>query len=172
MVIQDSCVYLYDHNEEMNKGRLLVIVDDARVSRFICHVAKRLELSCLAISKNDDLAAAHEEANPDVIFLSINSEGFQQQKVMQQLAGLKTDAAILLAGVDSDQIRSLEDLGRSLGLNMDGALPDIFDTDMLKQQLATVFQGLGKQTPGRSGKLSDADHTSPAGKITKTDHGD
>ena len=53
----------------MKLGRLLVIVDDARVSRLICHVAERFDMSCLAIRKTDDISAAVKKSRPDVILL-------------------------------------------------------------------------------------------------------
>lgn len=144
-----------------------MIVDDARVSRFICHVAERLGMSCLAISKNSDIAASYKEAEPEVILLSINPQGLQRKKVMQQLAEQKTNAAIILAGIDSDQIRDLEIQGQSLGLNMAGALPDIFDTDMLKQKLISILQQFGKQPLTQSQSGNNTDSSIPTDKVTR-----
>ncbi len=129
----------------MKQGRLLVIVDDARVSRLICHVAERFEMSCLAINKTDDISAAVKKSRPDVILLDPESSETQGKDALRKLAEQHTDAAIVLTSGSLDQTEQLEDMGGSLGLNMAGALPDVFDMDILKQEFISIFQRLGKR---------------------------
>ena len=130
----------------MRKGRLLVIVDDVRTSRFICNVARRLELSCLAIRTNGDLETAYQLSDPYVILLDPKPRVAKARNVLRKLAEQHADAAIILASNNSKRIHNLERIGDSLGLNMVGALPDIFDVDTLKRELVSIFQNLGLRT--------------------------
>lgn len=140
----------------MKQGRLLVIVDDARVSRLICRVAERFDMSCLAINKTDDISAAVKKSRPDVILLDpeplLDPElrETQGRNVLRKLAEQHTDAAIVLTSVSLDQTGQLEDLGDSLGLNMAGVLPDVFDVDILKQEFILIFQRVGQQLTDKS----------------------
>ncbi|MCK5668388.1 MAG: hypothetical protein KAI15_04835, partial [Gammaproteobacteria bacterium] len=70
----------------MKQGRLLVIIDDARVSRLICRVAERFELSCLAIKKADDIGTAYKKSRPDVILLDPNPWATQGRDMLRKLA--------------------------------------------------------------------------------------
>jgi chemotaxis response regulator CheB len=123
----------------------MVIVDDARVSRLICHVAERFEMSCLAINKTDDIGTAYKKSRPDVILLDPEPLETQGKNVIRKLAEQHTDAAIVLTSASLDQTGQLEDLGDSLGLNMAGVLPDVFDADILKQEFISIFQQVGQQ---------------------------
>ena len=133
-----------------------MIVDDARVSRLICRVAERLDMSCLAINKTDDISAAVKKSRPDVILLDpeplLDPElrETQGRNVLRKLAEQHTDAAIVLTSVSLDQTGQLEDLGDSLGLNMAGVLPDVFDVDILKQEFILIFQRVGQQLTDKS----------------------
>ncbi len=131
--------------ENMKQGRLLVIIDDARVSRLICRVAERFELSCLAINKIDDISTSYKKSRPDVILLDPNPWATQGRDVLRKLAEQHADAAIVLTSVSPDQTGQLEDLGDSLGLNMAGVLPDVFDVDILNQKFISIFQRSGQQ---------------------------
>ena len=134
----------------MEHGRLLVIVDDARVSRLICHVAERFEMSCLAINKTDDIKAAVKKSRPEVILLDPEPSETQGRNVLRKLAEQNTDAAIVLTSGSLDQTGQLEDLGDALGLNMAGVLPDVFDADILKQEFISIFQRIGQQLTDKS----------------------
>jgi len=122
-----------------------VIVDDARVSRLICHVAELFDMSCLAIKQTDDISAAYKTSRPDVILLDPEPSETQGRSVLRKLAEQHTEAAIVLTSASLEQAGQLEDLGDSLGLNMAGALPDVFDADTLKQEFISIFQRVGKR---------------------------
>ena len=136
--------------EFMRQGRLLVIIDDARVSRLICHVAERFDMSCLAINKTNDIKVALKNSRPDVILLDPEPDETQGKNVLRKLAEQHTDAAIVLTSASPDQTGQLEDLGDSLDLNMAGALPDVFDADTLRQEFISIFQRIGQQLVDRS----------------------
>lgn len=129
----------------MKLGRLLVIVDDARVSRLICHVAERFEMSCLAINKTDDISAAVKKSRPDVILLDPEPRETEGKNVLHKLAEQRSNAAIVLTSTILDQTGQLQEIGDSLGLNMAGVLPDVFDADTLKQEFISIFQRVGQQ---------------------------
>ena len=74
----------------------------------------------------------------------------QGRNVLRKLAEQHTDAAIVLTSVSLDQTGQLEDLGDSLGLNMAGVLPDVFDVDILKQEFILIFQRVGQQLTDKS----------------------
>ena len=88
-----------------------MIIDDARVSRLICHVADRFDISCLAINKTDDISTAVKKSRPDVILLDPEPSETQGKNVLRKLAEQHTDAAIVLTSVSLDQTGQLEDSG-------------------------------------------------------------
>ena len=127
-----------------------MIVDDARVSRLICHVAELFDMSCLAINKTDDIGTAYKTSRPDVILLDPELCVAQGSNVLRKLAEQHTDAAIVLTSVSLDQAGELDDIGDSLDLNMAGVLPDVFDADTLKQEFISIFQKIGQQLTDKS----------------------
>lgn len=127
----------------MQTGRLLVIVDDVRISRFVGNVAERLGLSCRSINTNSDLVAACKQFDPEVILLAPEMRVTQAKNVLYKLAPQHVHAAIFIAGNNSKRMRELHGIGASLGLNLRGALPDVFDAETLKRELISVFQSLG-----------------------------
>lgn len=124
----------------MKQGKLLLITDDARVSRLICRVVKRFGMSCLAIKKTDDICNACKNSRPDVIILDPEPYEAQGRDVLYKLAEQHIDAAIVLTNVSPDHTGQLEDLGYSFGLNMAGELPGVFDPDTLKQKFISIPQ--------------------------------
>ena len=122
-----------------------MIIDDARMSRLICHVAERFDMSCLAIKKTDDIDAAYKKSRPDIILLDPDPCETQGKNVLRKLAEQGADAAIVLTSVSLDQAGQLEDMGGSFGLNIVGVLPDVFDADILKQKFISSFQRIGQQ---------------------------
>lgn len=126
----------------MQGGKLLVIADDVRISRFIGNVARRLRLSFIGIDTNRDFVIACEQSGPDVILLAPKMRVTQARNVLHKLAEQNADAAIILAGNNSKRMHELRGIGASLGLNLAGALPDVFDADTLKRELVSVFQSL------------------------------
>ncbi|MFQ5661279.1 MAG: hypothetical protein ACE5GZ_12710 [Gammaproteobacteria bacterium] len=120
-----------------------MIEDDARVLRFICKVAERLGLSCFTTSNDGDIETACKQSAADVILLDPRPHTTLGEKVLRQLAGQQTIKAVVLASTDPDEIGQLEELGSALGLNMVGALPDVFDADTLKQKLGSIFKQAG-----------------------------
>lgn len=124
----------------MKQGNLLVIVDDARVSRLICHVAERFDMSCLTINKSGDIGAACKEFSPDVILLDPEPLETQGVNALRTLAEVATNAAIVLTSASPDEAKQLAEMAESLGLNMVGVLPDVFDAEILKQEFNLIFQ--------------------------------
>ena len=118
---------------------ILIIEDDSRVSRYISQVAKRLGLVCLAAGKKSDIAAIYKNAMPDIILLDPKPREEQCAKVLRILGELHTDVPIVLADTTPEELARLEELGRSLGLHMQGFLPGVFDTEALRGELASVF---------------------------------
>ena len=129
----------------MKQGRLLVIIDDERITRLVCHVAERFDLSCLAIKKTDDITAAYKKSRPDVILLDPDPCETEVKDVLHKLAQQHTDAAIVLTSASLDQTERMKDMGGSFGLNIVGALPFVFDADILKQEFISSFQLIDKR---------------------------
>ena len=126
----------------MHGTKLLVIVDDERIARFINNVAQRLGWSCRGINTNGDLVTACKQFDPDVILLAPKTRLSQARNVLHKLAEQHVDAAIILAGSSSKRMHELQGIGASLGLNLVGALPEVFDADTLKRELVSIFQNL------------------------------
>jgi DNA-binding NarL/FixJ family response regulator len=149
----------------MNSGRLLIIEDDARVSRFMRNVAARLGLKCVTVGVNGDIEAACQKAHPDVVYLDPNTREEQSKNALESLAEQHTEAAIVLGNVDSSLILELIKTGDSLGLKMAGVLPDVLDADILKQEFISIFsnhdeQATDKPDLGKELKLTEANKRS------------
>jgi len=127
-----------------------VIVDDARVSRLICNVAERFDLACVAINKTDDIPATYEKFTPDVVLLDPDPLDSQGKTVLRKLAERQSDVAVVMTSPNLDQTQQLEDLSDSLGLNLVGVLPDVFDADTLTQQLSTILGQQGDMPGGNT----------------------
>lgn len=123
------------------KGRkLLVVESDPRISRLICRVAQRMELSCEVISAEADLRAACREGSPDVVWLDPGEDFARGADWLQALTDAQCNAAIVLARSGlAENAQTLRDLGESLGLRMADLAPEVFDADTLKDQLAAVL---------------------------------
>jgi CheY-like chemotaxis protein len=124
--------------ENMKQGRLLLIIDDARVSRLICRVAERFGMSYLAIKKTDDIDVAYKKSRPDIILLDPEPYETQGRDVLRKLAEQRTYAAIVMTNISPDHTGQLEGMGDSFDLNIVGALPDFFDADILKQKFNSI----------------------------------
>jgi len=127
----------------------LIIEDDARISRFICNVAVRLGLKCVTVGVNGDIEAACHKVHPDVVYLDPNVREKQSKNALQSLAQQHTEAAIVLGNVNSSLIMELMKIGESLGLNMAGVLPDVFDADTLKQELTAILSNHDEQAANK-----------------------
>jgi len=124
----------------MKDKNMLVIVDDPRVSRMICHVAEQFNMSCLAVNKTDDINTAYTKSMPDVILLDPEPLAGQENNVLRTLAEQQTDAVIVMTNPKYSEIRQMQELGASLGLNMAGALPDVFDAEELKHKFISIIR--------------------------------
>ncbi len=129
----------------MKQGRLLLIVDDARISRFICHVAEQLDLSFQAVNKTDDIVNAFVKSGQNVILLDPNPIETKGKYVLRELARQDVEASIVLTNTNPEEVRQLQEMGDSIGLNMVAVLPDVFDADILKQEFISIFQQLGNR---------------------------
>ena len=128
----------------MKDKNMLVIVDDPRVSRLICHVAKEFNMSCLAVNKTDDINTAYIKSMPDVILLDPEPLTGQENNVLNTLSEHQTDAVIVITHPKYGDIHQMEELGESLGLNIVGVLPDVFDVEELKHKFLSIIKGAGK----------------------------
>lgn len=136
-----------------------MIVNDARVSRLICHVAEQFEMSCSSINNTDDASAACKKSRPDVIFLDPEPCETSGKDKLKELAKQHTDAAIVLTCSGCEHTGQLKDMCESLDLNMAGVLPDVFDADILKQEFISIFHLVGKQLADKP--FSGADVVGP-----------
>jgi DNA-binding response OmpR family regulator len=124
----------------MEQGKLLVIVEDARVLRLICHVAESLQMSCLGISRTDDIGKTYQQFRPDIILMDPELLESEEETVLHNLADQRANAAIILTNSTSDQTTQMKDLGNTLSLNMAGVLPAVFDADTLKQEFTSILK--------------------------------
>jgi len=138
----------------MKQGEFLVILDDPRLSRLICHVADELHIACQAINKTDDIGETLDKTRPDVILLDLEHFDTQSKTVFQKLAEQHSEAAIILAHIQNDESEILQ-LGHSLGLNIVGSLPDVFDANILKQEFVSIFQKLDHRNTNKSAINTD-----------------
>ena len=127
----------------MSENRLLVIDDQLELCEFIAEVARRLGFEALAVSEADDFHRAYLDFNPTVIVLDLQMAGSDGIELLRYLGGQNAKAQILVvSGMDQRVLSTADQVGRTQGLKMLGALQKpIMLTDLETVLRKTIKQG-------------------------------
>jgi EAL domain-containing protein (putative c-di-GMP-specific phosphodiesterase class I) len=136
---------LADHSD-----RLLVIDDQQELCEFIAEVAKRLGFAALAVTEPTAFRRAYLEFNPTVIVLDLQMNGMDGIELLRYLGGQGARAHVLVAsGMDQRVLATADQVGRSHGLNMLGALQ--------KPIMLADLEGVLRKAMHRTVALAQAD---------------
>lgn len=103
--------------------RLLVIDDQQELCEFIAEVAKRLGFTALAVTEAEVFRRSYLEFNPTVIVLDLQMNGMDGIELLRYLGSQGSRAHVLVAsGMDQRVLATADQVGRSHGLSMLGAL--------------------------------------------------
>ncbi|MES1190623.1 MAG: EAL domain-containing response regulator [Steroidobacter sp.] len=126
-----------------SENRLLVIDDQQELCEFIAEVARRLGFDSLAVTETDGFRRAFLDFNPTVIVLDLQMAGSDGIEILRYLGGQGAKAQILVvSGMDQRVLSTADQVGRTQGLKMLGALQKpIMLTDLEAVLRKTMKQG-------------------------------
>jgi EAL domain-containing protein (putative c-di-GMP-specific phosphodiesterase class I) len=127
----------------VSENRLLVIDDQQELCEFIAEVARRLGFEALAVSETVDFQRAYLDFNPTVIVLDLQMAGSDGIELLRYLGSQNAKAQILVvSGMDQRVLSTADQVGRTQGLKMLGALQKpIMLTDLEAALRKTIKQG-------------------------------
>jgi EAL domain-containing protein (putative c-di-GMP-specific phosphodiesterase class I) len=126
-----------------SENRLLVIDDQQELCEFIAEVARRLGFEALAVTETDDFRRAYLDFNPTVIVLDLQMAGSDGIELLRYLGSQGAKAQILVvSGMDQRVLSTADQVGRTQGLKMLGALQKpIMLADLENVLRKTIKQG-------------------------------
>ncbi len=105
------------------ENKLLVIDDQADLCEFISEAARAMGFEAIAVTEPDAFRRAVQEFQPTVVVLDLQMPGADGIELLRYLGERGTKAQVLVAsGMDQRVLATAQQLGRSQGLNMLGAL--------------------------------------------------
>lgn len=106
-----------------SENKLLVIDDQPDLCEFISEAARGMGFDSLAVTEPDAFRRAVEEFQPSVVVLDLQMPGADGIELLRYLGERGSKAQVLVAsGMDQRVLATAQQLGRSQGLNMLGAL--------------------------------------------------
>lgn len=103
--------------------KLLVIDDQADLCEFIAEAGANMGFESLAVTEPDAFRRALEEFQPTVVVLDLQMPGADGIELLRYLGERGSKAHVLVAsGMDQRVLATAQQIGRSQGLNMVGAL--------------------------------------------------
>ena len=104
-------------------NRLLVIDDQQELCEFIAEVAKRLGFESMAVTETEGFRRAFLDFNPTVIVLDLQMAGSDGIELLRYLGSQGAKSQILVvSGMDQRVLSTADQVGRTQGLKMLGAL--------------------------------------------------
>lgn len=105
------------------ENKLLVIDDQPDLCEFISEAARGMGFESLAVTDPDAFRRAVEDFQPSVVVLDLQMPGADGIELLRYLGERGSKAQVLVAsGMDQRVLATAQQLGRSQGLNMLGAL--------------------------------------------------
>lgn len=105
------------------ENKLLVIDDQPDLCEFISEAARGMGFEAIAVTEPDAFRRAVQEFQPSVVVLDLQMPGADGIELLRFLGERGTKAQVLVAsGMDQRVLATAQQLGRSQGLNMLGAL--------------------------------------------------
>jgi EAL domain-containing protein (putative c-di-GMP-specific phosphodiesterase class I) len=135
-------------------NRLLVIDDQPDLCEFITEAASALGFDAHAVSEPHAFRDACETLKPTVVVLDLQMPGADGIELLRYLADHGCKAHVLLAsGMDQRVLATAQQVGRSQGLNMLGALQKPI---LLNDLEAMLRKGLSGESPVSAADLAAA----------------
>ncbi|HKE93398.1 MAG TPA: response regulator, partial [Povalibacter sp.] len=104
-------------------NKLLVIDDQADLCEFISEAAATMGFEACAVTEPDAFRRAVQEFQPTVVVLDLQMPGADGIELLRYLGERGSKAHVLVAsGMDQRVLATAQQIGRSQGLNMLGAL--------------------------------------------------
>lgn len=127
------------------ENKLLVIDDQPDLCEFISEAARGMGFETLAVTEPDDFRRAVHEFQPSVVVLDLQMPGADGIELLRYLGERGSRAQVLVAsGMDQRVLATAQQLGRSQGLSMLGALQKPI---LLNDLEATLRQCMRSQMP-------------------------
>jgi len=105
------------------ENKLLVVDDQPDLCEFISEAARAMGFDTFAVSDPQAFRHAVEEFQPTVVVLDLQMPGVDGIELLRYLGERGSKAHVLVAsGMDQRVLATAQQLGRSQGLNMLGAL--------------------------------------------------
>jgi len=125
----------------MNRIRALILGSDRRIYRLIRRLAERAGFESRCVTGLDSFQAGYVEFRPHCIFLDLDLAGIDFSEVLRYLASQHAVAMVIVMGAATEvEDQSIQTLGESLGLNMQGTLGNEFNIDDIKAKLQAIRQ--------------------------------
>jgi EAL domain-containing protein (putative c-di-GMP-specific phosphodiesterase class I) len=126
-------------------SRLLIVDDDAAITRLIKRAAEELGFEVKSTSDPEDFMGTARQWRPSVIVLDLQMPGRDGIQLLRELAEDKCPAQVILtSGVDRKLLEGAQDLGAVCGLKMAGVLEKPFGFSSLRDFL-TPFKPVSRE---------------------------
>ncbi len=120
----------------MEGRRLLIVDDDPRISRLVKNVGEELGYVVHAVNDPQDFLITYRQVTPHLVVLDLHMKQLDGIELLRQLTDESHQTAVLLvSGVDPRILNTAERLGKSLGLDMRGAIHKPLSLDLLRNSL-------------------------------------
>lgn len=130
------------------ENKLLVIDDQPDLCEFISEAARTIGFDAVAVSDPDAFRRAVQEFQPTVVVLDLQMPGADGIELLRYLGERGSKAQVLVAsGMDQRVLATAQQLGRSQGLNMLGALQKPILLAELESTLRQCLRGESPLTP-------------------------
>ena len=139
----------------MTENRVLIMDDDQRICRMLKRVSDDLDVESFMIDNPELFESAYLDHEPNVILLELQMPKLDGVELLRKLTDHQSKAAIILvSGMDKNVLKTTEDLGKSLGMNMAGFLNKPIDINEAKTILEKHFEPI-KEHSTKNLKVSD-----------------
>lgn len=120
----------------MARNKLLIVDDDLDVSAFFREVAESLGFTVRVLNESACFVETVDQFRPELIVLDLQMPKHDGIELLRQLGARGCDARIFIAsGFDSRVLRTVEQLGRTLGLTIAGSFCKPIELKALKALL-------------------------------------
>lgn len=133
----------------MERNRVLIVDDDARIGRIIKRVATSLEVESSVIDDPELFESAYLTFQPNIVFMDLQMPRSDGIELLRWLGTIGSKASIvLMSGMDKSVVATALELGKSLNLNMGSSLNKPVDVDDLKSLLINKTHAWERENQG------------------------
>lgn len=112
----------------MTKPLLIVVDDEPAIGEVLAFVAEDVGVEILVTISATAFQKAAKERGPDIVFMDLVLPGSSASALISWMAANKVSArVVLMSGYSEDQIRSVEDHAKKVGVPISGILNKPFE---------------------------------------------